>query len=108
MEVVLVDDGSEDNTRELIHNLMVKNPTRDMRLVCQANAGVAVARNRGIAEARGRFILPLDADDLIDRVMLDECASALDANPSYSVVYSDREDFGDSNRVWPAGKFDLQ
>jgi glycosyltransferase involved in cell wall biosynthesis len=108
IEVIFVDDGSVDNTRELIHSVIESNPTRNMRLVCQTNGGVASARNRGIALARGQFILPLDADDMIDATMVEECANVLDAHSDVAVVYTDREDFGDINRIWPAGKYDLR
>jgi glycosyltransferase involved in cell wall biosynthesis len=65
-EVIVVDDGSEDGTGESIESLIggrsVSAPT--VRYVFQTNKGSSVARNRGIAEARGEWIAFLDSDDL--------------------------------------------
>jgi glycosyltransferase involved in cell wall biosynthesis len=107
-EVVLVDDGSTDDTRSLIGTLIGEHPTLPMRLVAQARGGVAAARNAGIAAALGRYILPLDADDLIAPEMLDECARILDADPEPGIVYCDRQDFGDIEQRVESGPFELQ
>jgi glycosyltransferase involved in cell wall biosynthesis len=61
VEVIVIDDGSKDGTRQLADEL-AKGDSR-LRVITQQNAGVGAARNRGIAEARGEFIAPLDADD---------------------------------------------
>jgi glycosyltransferase involved in cell wall biosynthesis len=59
LEVVVVDDGSKDNTQEVLRGYggRIKN-------IQQTNAGQMVARNRGIAEARGEIITFLDSDDI--------------------------------------------
>lgn len=62
-ECIVVDDGSQDNTRE-VAGRYASGDSR-IRLVSQANRGLAGARNSGIEEARGRYIQFLDADDLI-------------------------------------------
>ena len=108
IEIIMVDDGSTDQTASWIENRILVNLDRDIRLVRQTNSGVAAARNRGISEARGRFIVPLDADDLIAPTMLNESAELLEADPDLGVVYTDRQDFGDIEKVWTAGQFDLQ
>jgi glycosyltransferase involved in cell wall biosynthesis len=108
IEIIMVDDGSTDHTASWIEQRIMTNPVREIRLVRQTNSGVAAARNRGISEARGRFILPLDADDLIERTMLKESTELLETNPDLGVVYTDRQDFGDIERIWTAGRFDLQ
>jgi glycosyltransferase involved in cell wall biosynthesis len=107
LELVLVDDGSEDETRVLCQRLVAEYAERDLLLIYQPNAGLASARNRGISVAQGEYILPLDADDLLAPTMLEECAAVLDASPELSIVYTDRQDFGDVERVWSAGLFDL-
>jgi glycosyltransferase involved in cell wall biosynthesis len=62
LEVIVVDDGSRDETAALVEALCARDPR--VRLLRQANAGVAAARNRAIAASRGSLIAPLDADDL--------------------------------------------
>lgn len=108
LEVIFVDDGSSDDTAEVIGRLIAERPDRVARLIRQQDSGLAAARNRGIAEARGRYILPLDADDLIAPTMTSECAALLDAEPETAIVYTDRHDFGDVERTWQAGEFALE
>ncbi|MET4481487.1 glycosyltransferase family 2 protein [Bradyrhizobium sp. F1.13.3] len=62
LEVIVVDDGSTDQTRGIAAHLVQDDPR--VRYVYKDNGGVASARNRGIAEAQGKFIATLDADDL--------------------------------------------
>ena len=63
LEVLSVDDASQDRTRSLVEELAQRD--RRLRTFAQAsNRGVALARNRGLAHARGRYIAYLDSDDL--------------------------------------------
>ena len=61
-EILLIDDGSSDNTLSLCNGLKNKNP--NIRVFTQKNSGPSVARNRGIKEARGEFVAFNDSDDL--------------------------------------------
>jgi glycosyltransferase involved in cell wall biosynthesis len=107
LEVVFVDDGSTDDTVAIIEQLIARHRDRAMTLCVQPHAGVAAARNRAIAAARGAYVLPVDADDLIAPAMAETCAQILDTQPATSIVFTDREDFGESAGVFPAGRFEL-
>jgi glycosyltransferase involved in cell wall biosynthesis len=106
LEIVLVDDGSTDDTAAIIDDAVAKHPSV-MRAALD-NRGVAAARNLGISMASGEYIMPLDADDLIAPTMLAECARVLDVDPDTTVVFTDREDFGALEGVFAAGAFDVQ
>ena len=63
LEILLIDDGSEDGTPALCQSLWPDDPR--VRLLFQAHGGVSAARNRGLNEAKGDWILFLDADDAL-------------------------------------------
>lgn len=72
-ELVLVDDGSTDNTRELAGRWIKENPGR-IQYVYQPNQGSGAARNNGIKQAKGKYIAFLDSDDewtpdYLDKIM---------------------------------------
>jgi hypothetical protein len=105
-ELVVVDDGSPDETATVAQGLIDRFASRRIALIRQANAGVSAARNAGIAATRGRFILPLDADDRLDPEMLAACVAELDARPDAGIVYTDVVRFGASERVAQLPEFD--
>lgn len=64
-ELILVDDGSKDNSCEVIETYLKEHPDDRIRLIKKGkNEGAALSRNRGIKEAQGRYIAFLDADDV--------------------------------------------
>jgi glycosyltransferase involved in cell wall biosynthesis len=83
-EALVVDDGSTDATAEAVTRATAGDGR--FRLIRQANAGVAVARNRGLAEARGPYLANLDADDLWRPPFLDRCVRALEAAGETAVL----------------------
>lgn len=93
-EVVLVDDGSTDNSLEICEEYS-KNYSQ-IRFISQENAGVAVARNRGIDEAKGEFIAFLDADDyLLDNGLKLACYPYVEQKDIDVIHYYSSYDF------WP-------
>jgi glycosyltransferase involved in cell wall biosynthesis len=104
VELIVVDDGSTDAlTRDVMAGLV-----RDgYHVLRQAHQGLAAAQNAGISVARGRYILPLDADHRIRPDYLRVGIDIMDHGPRIGVVYGDRELFGEiSGR--PGEPFSLQ
>jgi glycosyltransferase involved in cell wall biosynthesis len=73
LEVIVVDDGSSDNTGKVLGEMFGDR----IRYYAQANQGASVARNRGIEEARGEWIAFLDSDDLWEKDKLEWQLKAL-------------------------------
>ncbi|MFI0778401.1 glycosyltransferase family 2 protein [Streptomyces sp. NPDC021212] len=96
-ELVVVDDGSTDDTAAVARSLIAGHPGRRIRLLEQAGAGVSAARNAGIAATTGRYVLPLDADDVIAPTMLERTVAVLDENPGIAIVSTDVSVFTDDD-----------
>jgi GT2 family glycosyltransferase len=85
LEVIVVDDGSKDGTATVVERLT--DPR--IRLVSQANKGLPVARNAGIALARGKYVVFLDSDDLLLPRYLELAEQALQETVRPGFAYTD-------------------
>lgn len=83
IELIVVDDGSTDRTREIVSSYGSR-----VRLITQANAQVCAARNRGIREATGEFVCLMDHDDYWFPHKLARQLEEFQARPEAGVVYS--------------------
>ncbi|MFJ6297361.1 glycosyltransferase family 2 protein [Streptomyces griseoviridis] len=84
-ELVVVDDGSPDGTRDVVTGFEVPR----LRYIRHPhNLGLGAALNRGTAEAAGRYLAYLPSDDFLDADHLSACVAALDANPDAYLAYS--------------------
>jgi glycosyltransferase involved in cell wall biosynthesis len=92
LEVILVDDGSSDAE---MTRILAEATEAGYCVVPQPNRGPGAARNTGIRLAKGEFILPLDSDNRLRDVYLNQGVSLLKDNPSIGVVYADAEYFGE-------------
>ncbi len=63
MEIIVVNDGSKDNSPQIVADFAQKHPEYPVQLINQENGGVSKARNSGLRAAKGDFIALLDSDD---------------------------------------------
>lgn len=105
-ELIVVDDGSPDDTAATAEAIIAEHPGRAIRLLRKPNGGVSEARNAGIRMARGAYILPLDADDMIRPTMLEKTVRLLDSNRDVDIAYTDITHFGAVDRTIQAAEFD--
>ncbi|MFQ5503731.1 MAG: glycosyltransferase [Planctomycetota bacterium] len=96
LEIIVVDDGSTDES-----TIKVLREARwpKTRIVHQRNQGLAAARNRGFREAKGDYLLPLDADDMIMPEMVEKCMEAMRKDSAAGWVYTDIRFFDERNGV---------
>jgi glycosyltransferase involved in cell wall biosynthesis len=97
-EIICVNDGSPDNCREIIENFQKKYS--NIVLLNQENQGVSMARNNGIAIAKGTYILPIDADDYVVPNSLGKILNSVE-KLDCEVVYLGFEIFdADEKSIW--------
>lgn len=91
VEIIVVDDGSKDESTTIVEKYGER-----VRLVRQQNQGVAIARNRGVAEASGEFVAFLDADDLWLPTKLERQVERFQNEPDLGLVHCGVEEIDES------------
>jgi glycosyltransferase involved in cell wall biosynthesis len=99
IEVIVINDGSQDATLEIVEQLQ---DTR-LQVFSYPNAGSSASRNRGIALASSEYISFIDADDLWTTDKLEAQFKALEANPQAAVAYSWSDFIDESGHFLRAG-----
>ena len=104
-EIIIVDDGSTDNTIEIVSSIIRESKRRNFELITKANGGVSSARNEGIRKARGKYVMFLDGDDYVAKNLVQCIYEKID--------YSDRDiicfgcDIVDENKAIIKNYFDI-
>ena len=101
-ECIIVNDGSPDNTEEIAKKWTEKD-TR-FKYLYKENGGVSAARNFGIKNTNGKWILPLDADDKIGNQYLELAEKEFN---KYDLIYCKAEFFGTINETWNISSYDF-
>ncbi|ADB53864.1 glycosyltransferase [Conexibacter woesei] len=85
VETLIVNDGSFGEADRILEELAVRYP---LTVLSQPNAGLGAARNFGVAQARGRYVLPLDADNMIAPAFIERCVDVLESDRRLAYVTS--------------------
>jgi len=85
-ELIIIDDGSTDNSREVIESYAKEDR---VRIIYQKNKGLNVTNNIAMRSARGKYIMRLDADDYLDHNALLVLSNALEKDPGIGLVFPD-------------------
>ncbi|MBN2568708.1 MAG: glycosyltransferase family 2 protein [Deltaproteobacteria bacterium] len=103
-EILVVDDGSTDAETVKILKDYARSKTR---VIHTNNQGLAAARNNGVREAQGTYILPLDADDKIGEGYLEDAVHILAQYPEIGIVYCEASYFGVQEGRWDLPEYSL-
>lgn len=96
IEIIVIDDGSDDEeTRDVLDSLTV-----DVTVLQTNHLRPAGARNYGIQNAKGKYILPLDSDDKIEPSYVEKAVKILESNKNVGVVYCQADLFGEKRGRW--------
>ncbi len=85
-ELIIIDDGSTDNSREIIERY---EPDSRIQAIFQQNKGLNVTNNIALRAARGKYIVRLDADDYFHPQALEKLTAKLEADPELGLVFPD-------------------
>lgn len=105
IEIVCVDDCSTDGTMEILNAHAQSNSKIRVHRM-DTNSKPAAVRNKAISMARGKFILPLDSDDIISHDYIEKALNVFQNNPSIAVVYCKAKYFGDCVDDWDLPPYD--
>lgn len=108
VEIIVVNDGSTDNSKEIVEKFIEENQSINISLINQENKGPSIARNFGADHAKGEYLVFIDSDDKIHPKYLEKCIEILKNNPKIEIVYSNAEYFDAKKGKWKLPKFELK
>ncbi len=103
-EIIIINDGSTDEDTK---NILAGYNRPKTRVIHTNNQGLAAARNNGIKESRGEYILPLDSDDCIGAEYIEKAVDIFQQNDSIGIVYCRAQLFGTVEIEWQLPEYSL-
>ena len=104
IELIIIDDGSNDvNTIRILNSI----DNEKIRILRTNRKGPAAARNKGISESKGEYILPLDSDDIIEKTYIEKAVKIIEKNKNIGIVYCEAEFFGNEKGLWELPNYSL-
>ena len=97
-EVIAIDDGSTDNTLEVLHQHAKHMP--QLKIIGQKNTYYIQARINAIKHAKGKYLVCLDSDDVLAPDYLRVCVEAAEADSELSIVYTEAQFFDGKSGKW--------
>ena len=85
-DLIIIDDGSKDNSKEIIKKY-IKLP--NVTVIFQKRKGLAISNNIALNLAKGKYIMRLDADDYLNKYAIQLMSDHLEQNPDFGLVYPD-------------------
>ena len=104
-EVLLIDDGSTDDSKGVIKSF---SEVENFSFILNFNQGVVKTRNEGIKACKGQFILQLDGDDKLGEDFLKLTVPVLENDENVGIVYCNTFFFGVKNGLWDLGEFSIE
>lgn len=103
-EIILINDGSKDNSLKICQEIVKENKNIDIKLINQENSGPSKTRNRGIEESSGEYILFIDSDDYISEEVLENLVKKIKENKNIQPrinfkSFNDNKVFEDDNEL---------
>ena len=105
-ECIIINDGSSDNTEDVA--LKYCNIDTRIKYIRQNNKGLSSARNSGIRNCNGKYILPLDSDDLIGSTYIEKAINIIENNDKIKIVYCRAKLFGEIHKEWNLPQYSLE
>ena len=107
IEMIIVNDGSTDQSEQVICAYIESKKITNITVINQVNAGPSASRNCGATKATGEYLMFLDADDLLASTYIDTCISKLKEDKSLNIVYTAGEYFDAKKGKWKLPAFSI-
>lgn len=107
IQLIIINDGSTDQSAEIIESLLITDPFKDTIFVNQENLGACASRNKGLELATGDYILFVDSDNFLDIKHVEKSINSLESTKS-DIAYCSLKDASSNNIINEVPSFSLE